>query len=105
MDAIELIKYFLGGLSILVIGYLLYQYKTTQSRIKNLENDLSEQKVINQSFSDYNKFRDEKDSESKKLVLTILRKIDELKASFDTRFDDLKSDFHNLELQFAGGKK
>ncbi len=105
MDAIELIKYFFGGLSVLAVGYLLYQYKTTQSRIKNLENDLSDQKVINQSFYDHNKFKDEKDTEAKILVTTILEKIDDLKGSFDTKFTELKGDFHKLELKFTGINK
>ena len=105
MDAIELIKYFLGGLSVFVVGYLLYQYKLTQARIKSLEDGLSNQNVINQKFTDYQDYKDKQDDLFKESVNKIGTKIDELIKSFDDKFKSLTRDIHKMEVDFANKTK
>ncbi len=105
MTANEIINWSLRIIGALIVAYIVYMYKTSQSRLKKLEDDSNDQKVINQSFSDYNKYKNEKDKEFTSTVSVILEKIGDLKDSFDEKIGDLTNEIHKLELKVVGKTK
>ena len=105
VTALGMITKFIGWIAGFLGVYLMYGFKITQSRIKKLEDDLSDQKVINQSFTDYKEYKDKKDEEFTESVKKIGDKIDGLNKSFDTKFTNLTKEIHELELKFTVDKK
>ncbi len=101
MTAIEIIKWIGGFVFMFSIGYVLYEIKTYKARIRKLEEEVSNQRVINQSFDDYRKFKDLKDKEFTSSLKEILSKIEDLKESFDQKFTDLTEEIHSIQLENA----
>lgn len=102
---IDIIKWVGGILGTFICLYSIYSIKMLYFRINKLEKEISDQQVKNEGFDKYIEFKDIKDEESKELSKTILKKMGELKNSFNTKFEELREDFHKLELKFVGGNK